>query len=88
MYSFQRITAGRDKGAYYHEHFLRGNPQLCQQMTRTRINGKGCRKPGNPKMEPDLYQMPRLALVASTISSSEEVSLAEPLEYQCAHDEQ
>mmetsp|Transcript_8154 Transcript_8154/g.11746 ORF Transcript_8154/g.11746 Transcript_8154/m.11746 type:complete len:859 (-) Transcript_8154:1336-3912(-) len=63
MYSFQRITAGRDKGAYYHEHFLRGKPRLCQKMVRTRINGKGCRKPGNPSNEPDFYSMKPMAIV-------------------------
>jgi len=63
MYSFQRITAGRDKGAYYHEHFLRGKPRLCQKMVRTRINGKGCRKPGNPSNEPDFYSMKKMAII-------------------------
>lgn len=58
MYSFQRITAGRDKGAYYHKDFLRNRTRQCQRMVRTRINGKGCRQPGNPSAEPDFYSLP------------------------------
>jgi len=57
MYNFQRITTGRDKGAYHHVKFQRGNPKLCLKMVRTRVNGKGCRRPGNPNKEPNLYDM-------------------------------
>lgn len=57
MYNFQRITTGPDKGAYCHPYFLRGKPGLCGKMTRTRVNGKGSRKPANPKDEPDLHQL-------------------------------
>jgi hypothetical protein len=58
MYNFQRITApGRDKGAYHHPSFLRGRPQLAQTMRRTRVNGKGTRRPGNPEVEPDFYSL-------------------------------
>jgi len=70
MYSFQRITSGRDKGAYYHEKFLRNRPRLCQQMVRTRINGKGCRKPSNPHAEPDFYELPPLPLESDESNGS------------------
>lgn len=72
MYSFQRITAGRDKGAYFHEHFLRGKPQLCRQMERTRVNGKGCRKPGNPNAEPNFYQLPPMRPASDVVTTSNE----------------
>lgn len=56
MYNFKRITGlGRDKGAYHHPLFQRGKPELCLTMSRTRVNGKGCRRPGDPDTEPDLY---------------------------------
>ena len=55
MYNFQRITFGRDKGAYHHDKFQRGRPDLCMTMVRTRVNGKGCRRPGDPDNEPDFY---------------------------------
>jgi hypothetical protein len=61
MYQFQRITAGKDKGAYHHAHFQRGKPHLCARMIRTRVNGKGCRKPGNPNTEPNLYSLEPLS---------------------------
>jgi hypothetical protein len=64
MYNFQRITAGRDKGAYHHAHFQRGKPHLCVRMVRTRVNGKGCRKPGNPSREPNLYSLEKLPPIA------------------------
>jgi HSF-type DNA-binding len=51
MYSFQRIPKGSDKGVYYHPNFLRGQPESCQQMIRTRVNGNGCRKVTNPFSE-------------------------------------
>lgn len=60
MYCFQRITAGPDKGAYYHKNFQRGRPDLAVQIQRTRVNGKGVRKPGNPNQEPNLHALPPL----------------------------
>lgn len=56
MYNFQRITFGRDKGAYHHPSFQRGRPNLCLSMVRTRVNGKGCRRPGDPDGEPCFYE--------------------------------
>jgi hypothetical protein len=64
MYNFQRITAGRDKGAYHNGNFQRGKPHLCAGMMRTRVNGKGCRKPGNPNSEPNLYALEPLPPIA------------------------
>ena len=64
MYNFKRITGlGRDKGAYHHPKFQRGNPDLCLTMVRIRVNGKGCRRPGDPDSEPDFYEMPYAAKV-------------------------
>ena len=39
LYDFERVTDGIDKGAYYHELFLRGRPALSLQMRRTKIKG-------------------------------------------------
>lgn len=33
LYGFRRITKGRDSGAYYHEFFLRGRPDLCKYVS-------------------------------------------------------
>ena len=49
---------GRDKGAYYHEYFLRGRPLLAQKIARTKVKGKGARKASSPETEPRLYEFP------------------------------
>jgi len=64
MYNLQRITAGRDKGAYHNPNFLRGRPQLALKMHRTRVNGKGTRRPGNPQTEPDFYVLEPMPIIA------------------------
>ena len=63
MYNFQRITFGRDKGAYHHPNFQRGRPNLCLSMVRTRVNGKGCRRPGDPDAEPSFYEQEYLPAI-------------------------
>jgi hypothetical protein len=63
LYSFQRVTHGADKGAYYHPDFLRGMPRLCREMRRTVVNGKGCRKPSDPSKDPEFYSMPPIPSV-------------------------
>ena len=65
MYNFQRITAGKDKGAYHNPNFQRGKPYLCPHMVRTRVNGKGCRKPGDPNNEPNLYSLEPLPQITA-----------------------
>lgn len=57
MYGFKRITAGRDKGGYYHELFLRGMGFLASRLKRIRIKGKGARAKANPKQEPNFWKM-------------------------------
>ena len=63
MYQFERITAGSDKNAYHNPMFLRGRPELACRMQRTRVNGKGTRRPGNPLKEPDFYSLPTLSSI-------------------------
>jgi hypothetical protein len=64
IYSFQRLTSpGKDRGGYYHPQFLRSSPKLVVEMKRTRVNGKGCRKPADPSKEPDLYRLPPLPTI-------------------------
>jgi len=78
MYGFQRISTGLDKGAYYHEFFLRGLPHLCGRMVRTRVNGKGVRKPSNPDSEPNFYSMRPLKISedCTTVSSADTSTVA------------
>ena len=70
LYGFNRLSAGPDKGAYYHELFLRGMPFLCRRMTRMKINGHGIRAAGNPEQEPNFYNMPQVPIHGSSLTLS------------------
>lgn len=39
LYDFRRATEGPDKGAYYHELFVKGSPNLSTMMKRNKIKG-------------------------------------------------
>jgi len=59
LYGFQRLTRkGPDKGAYYHEKFLRGKVFLSQHIHRIRVKGTCVRARSNPEEEPDFEMMP------------------------------
>lgn len=51
------MTVGTDRNCYYHEYFLRGRPDLCQKMVRTRVKGTGVKAAASPETEPDFYRM-------------------------------
>lgn len=58
LYGFVRLTHdGPDRGAYYHECFLRGRPFLCSKIARTRVKGTWVRTSSSPESEPDFYSM-------------------------------
>ena len=40
IYGFQRVDRGPCKGAYFHDQFVRGKPDLCHNMVRTKIKGR------------------------------------------------
>lgn len=58
LYGFNRLTVGKDRGAYYHPLFLRQREYLCERMNRTRIKGNGMKAVPSPSTEPDFYKMP------------------------------
>jgi hypothetical protein len=41
MWGFERVCNGPDRGAYTHEWFERGNPDLCHHMRRIKVKGTG-----------------------------------------------
>jgi hypothetical protein len=41
LWGFERLTSGPDKGAYYHDQFLRDDPDLCSKLTRQRARKSG-----------------------------------------------
>ncbi len=57
LYGFNRITAGPDKGSYYHELFLRSKKILCRGIHRIKVKGTGTRMASNPEQEPNFYKM-------------------------------
>mmetsp|Transcript_9908 Transcript_9908/g.21579 ORF Transcript_9908/g.21579 Transcript_9908/m.21579 type:complete len:354 (+) Transcript_9908:426-1487(+) len=59
LYGFRRITQGRDRGAYYHEYFLRGKLELAasNNIGRCKVKGTRVRAKSNPQEEPDFYAM-------------------------------
>ena len=62
LYGFSRIQTGPDSGAYYHELFLQGKPELCQYLRRVGlpVDGEDRRRSRPTKEErkdPDLYSM-------------------------------
>lgn len=40
LYGFRRITEGREKGAYAHDYFVRGERALCRKITRQKTRVK------------------------------------------------
>eukprot|EP00814_Leptocylindrus_danicus_P020099 CAMPEP_0116039464 /NCGR_PEP_ID=MMETSP0321-20121206/23587_1 /TAXON_ID=163516 /ORGANISM="Leptocylindrus danicus var. danicus, Strain B650" /LENGTH=340 /DNA_ID=CAMNT_0003518709 /DNA_START=96 /DNA_END=1118 /DNA_ORIENTATION=+ len=64
LWGFKRITNGVDAGAYYHQMFLRGMPNLAKAMCLPK-NAKtkgysGGRLMANPDAEPDFYELEKI----------------------------
>ncbi|GAX21753.1 hypothetical protein FisN_31Lh041 [Fistulifera solaris] len=57
IYGFCRITKGVDRGAYYHECFLRGMTWLAPKIVRIKVKGTLVRRKSNPDEEPDFWSM-------------------------------
>jgi HSF-type DNA-binding len=60
LYGFKRVVNGRDAGAYYHELFLQGKPNMCLIMRRVGLpKGDDRRKmrSKNVQVDPDFYCM-------------------------------
>ena len=66
LYGFSRLTHGPDKGAYYHNCFIRGKRHLCKGMVRQKIKGTKVRKSLSPEDEPNFYDMEAQTQVVDT----------------------
>eukprot|EP00980_Cylindrotheca_fusiformis_P030817 scaffold25464_cov113-Cylindrotheca_fusiformis.AAC.1 len=69
-WGFKRITSGPDYNSYYHEHFLRGRLDLCQQMQRLRKEDIDARKQADPESPPNFYAMPPVSARRTTQDES------------------
>jgi len=58
LYCFRRLTTGVDKGSYYHESFLRGQPYRWREMRRIRVKGNNTRMKPDVESEPNFYTLP------------------------------
>jgi hypothetical protein len=39
LWGFETVSRGPDKGVRFHKHFVKGEPDLCRLMTRTKVKG-------------------------------------------------
>jgi len=44
LWGFESISKGRDKGSCFHKFFVRGHPNLCENMRRVKIKGQQATK--------------------------------------------
>ena len=52
LWGFERKTKEcGEKGAYFHPLFLRGRRDLCQEMARQKVKGKGDKRKGSDKQQ-------------------------------------
>jgi HSF-type DNA-binding len=57
LYGFRRIRTGKDRGAYYHEQFIRENKSMCISIQRTPIKGAMAQNLTKVKDDPNFYSI-------------------------------
>jgi hypothetical protein len=73
LWGFKSVSRGPDKGACYHQFFVRGNADLCKNMIRVKIKGGGtARVPpsGEPKTATRVLKKSSLATKLSQLSAA------------------
>jgi hypothetical protein len=76
LYGFLRITQGPDRGAYYHELFLRGRPFLASKILRQKVKGTRVKGLPSPETEPNFYSMPYVMGTLSHLTMTIPTSLS------------
>ncbi|KAI2498383.1 DNA binding protein [Fragilaria crotonensis] len=66
VYGFTRLSSGPDRGAFFHEKFLRDMRFLCRHMSRTKIKGKAIRSAGEPSSKPTSDDSPHESMATAT----------------------
>ena len=72
IYGFHRITQGVDKGAYYHDMFIRGNKNISLRMIRRKIKGPLAALEAEMREEPDFYKEMKETVTAVPSSIQQE----------------
>jgi hypothetical protein len=73
LWGFKSVSRGPDKGAYYHQFFVRGNADLCKNMIRVKIKGGGIAgvpPSGEPKTAASVPQESSFATKLSPLSAA------------------
>jgi HSF-type DNA-binding len=70
MYGFVKLMADNNKGAYYHEYFLRGRPVLSRLIFRKDQTESGVRRKFDVESEPDFIQMMPVAIAGGSSVST------------------
>lgn len=86
LYGFVRLTRATDRGAYYHELFLRGKPFLIRHMNRVKVKGTGVRSRSNPDAEPNFWEMSWVGTKGSNNINKEGEEMEDASESSCSSD--
>jgi hypothetical protein len=73
LWGFKSVARGPDKGACYHQFFVRGNADLCKNMMRVKIKGGGTAwvsSSSEPKTATSVPQESSLAAKLSQLSAA------------------
>jgi hypothetical protein len=78
LWGFESVVRGPDKGACYHQFFVRGNADLCKNMMRVKIKGGGTAglppSSEQPKTATSVLQESSLATKLSQLSAAAALS--------------
>ena len=77
MSHHHRIPSGEDVGAWFHESFLRGQPEQLKSIVRIKIKGSAMFQAKRDLDVPDFYRMPPLPIMKSECVST--VSAVKPM---------
>jgi len=69
-WGFKRITRGPDRNSYYHELFVRNNPELASTMTRRKVISAEVISANEIDTEPNFYETTPVLANNSNVSAS------------------
>jgi HSF-type DNA-binding len=70
LYGFSRMTHGVDKGAYWHDCFVRHDREKVRGMIRRKIKGTRVRRALSVEQEPNFYDLGTMATTATSTAST------------------
>ena len=70
LWGFESVSKGHDKGACFHKFFVRGHPNLCENMRRVKIKGSQIAAAGKVKEAP-------ITLPAAIVTTAAEPNISD-----------